>query len=661
MKIKKLTITNFMPYKGKQEIEFPQHESQNVMLLFGDNMRGKTSFLNSIRWGFYGIALGRHLREIPRINMVNKDAAEEGDWTMSIVILFDHEGRNYELVRSIKKLENTTIPRNHADFSENIGLRINDVPVPGDAIRNEINQVMPREISRFFLFDGELLQEYENLLIENSDQGEAIKGHIESVLGVPSLIHAREDFQALLKDARSAQRKDAQKNNDLRKMAREQKSLEVSLESIETNLAQLAEQQKELQGKIDDLDEFLKNTEAVQSKKVRLAELEGEKKNLERALAEAQENINVLLKKVWADVLLSSVQPITIEMRKERNALQTTIEETMGAQREIDSLRKSIEESKKCNTCGQDIPESMQEPLKERLQELVNNQKGKAVGFNKLTELTQAIENLESIKAEGEVGRIIAASDQIRKSTISLISVENSRDDIEEEIRGIDTDEIMLKRDQREKWLKQLIQIELDIDSDVNRKTENIEKQKRISQLIAKHQGAEGIRSNRRVEILEELETVFTKGIDELRLKLKDDVEKHATRAFKQLSHEKTYSGLKINENYGLSILDQEGRILNERSAGAEQVVALSLIDGLNRTSGTKAPIVMDTPLGRLDPKHRKNILQYLPDMSEQVVLLVHEGEIDAKRDTEAFASRIGARYMIRRVSATQSIIEKVA
>ena len=68
----------------------------------------------------------------------------------------------------------------------------------------------------------------------------------------------------------------------------------------------------------------------------------------------------------------------------------------------------------------------------------------------------------------------------------------------------------------------------------------------------------------------------------------------------------------------------------------------------------------MDTPLGRLDPKHRRNIMQYLPDLSEQVVLLVHEGEINAKRDTEVFASRIGVRYEIKRVSATHSRIDKV-
>ena len=105
MKLKELVVNNFMPYKGEQKIEFPQHEKQNVMLVFGDNMRGKTSFLNSIRWGFYGTALGRHLREIPRVNLINSVSASENNWNMSILIRFDHENREYELRRQINKKE----------------------------------------------------------------------------------------------------------------------------------------------------------------------------------------------------------------------------------------------------------------------------------------------------------------------------------------------------------------------------------------------------------------------------------------------------------------------------------------------------------------------------------------------------------------------------
>ena len=92
MKINTLKVSNFMPYKGVQEVIFPQHEMQNVMLVFGDNMRGKTSILNALRWGFYGVAVGRHLREIPRANLINKDAAAEGNWRMSVTLSFEHDG-----------------------------------------------------------------------------------------------------------------------------------------------------------------------------------------------------------------------------------------------------------------------------------------------------------------------------------------------------------------------------------------------------------------------------------------------------------------------------------------------------------------------------------------------------------------------------------------
>ena len=660
MKVKKVIFHNFMPFKGTQKIEFPQHETQNVMLLFGDNMRGKTSFLNAIRWGFYGVALGRHLREIPRLNLVNRDAADEGDWAMSASLYFDHNGRSYQLNRRIEKRENTPIPRNDSDFKEVIGLRIDGTPITGDAINNEINQIMPREVSRFFLFDGELLQEYENLLIEKSEQGKKIKEHIESILGVPALVHARDELQVLLKDARTAQRKDAQKDQELRNYAQEQKNHEIKLESIENNLEKLNSQKEDYQEKIDDIDDFLKNTEAVQNRKIELTRLDAEQEGLEDEINRSNEDTHRLLKTAWRDVLANSVQTIVDNLKEERKRHDRTRSESISLQGEINGLQKSLEDNKVCNTCGQDLPESTRLSLKEKLDKLLAEKSGKSVDFDKLTEITKTIDNLEGIRSEGEVKRIVANLEAVTHKKVNLMAIENRRDDIEEEIKDYDTDEIMRKREKQQHWLKLLTKVESDIEKEGRQKEENIQKQERISQYIAKHGGAQSSISNQRVNRLQQLETIFAEGINQLRLKLKDNVEKHATEAFKLITTEKTYSGLQINQSYGLSILDQEGRIINERSAGAEQVVALSLIDGLNKTSGTKAPIVMDTPLGRLDRKHRRNILQYLPDMSEQVVLLVHEGEIHPKRDTEVFASRIGVRYEIKRVSSTQSRIDRV-
>lgn len=660
MKIQSLSIRNFMPYKGEQVIEFPQHETQNVMLVFGDNMRGKTSFLNSLRWCFYGKALGRNFRKIPRANLVNRDAIDEGDWKVAVSISFISEKHKYELTRSIDKHANVIHPSNDADFFEKIGLRKDGIPVPGDAIKNEINRIMPEEISRFFLFDGELLQEYEDLLVDESGQGEKIKAHIESILGVPSLIHAREEIQSLLKKARMAQRKDAQKNSELRAYAKQLEGLEVGLEVIEKNIENLGAQRQEIEIEIGEIDEKLKNTEAVQRKKLKLTELETEKKSLEQNISDENNKVNGLLKTAWKDVLAECVRPVIEEKKAERSRLEKLFRESMSVWAEIEALRKTLEESQVCSTCGQDIPESFHAGLKQRLHDLEESAGEDSPDFGEITELTNTIEGLEVIRSEGESRRIIEARNNIARLNIRMVKVENEIEEIEEEIEGYDTDEMMRQRDRRKRLSAQSERIGLQIEDAELKQAENLDKQRKISELIKKHKGTEDLTSNKRVEVLEQLETVFKEGIGNLRAKLKNDVQQKATQAFQQLSHEKTYAGLKINENYGLSILDEDNRVLDERSAGAEQVVALSLIDGLNRTSGSMAPIVMDTPLGRLDPKHRENILKYLPDMAQQVVLLVHEGEIHPERDTKTIASRIGARYRLSRVTATHSELRKV-
>ncbi|WP_449393176.1 AAA family ATPase [Eoetvoesiella caeni] len=66
MILKQLVAKNFMPYTGKLVIDFPTDRDRNVMIVFGDNMRGKTSLLNALRWGFYERAIGRHSREVNR-------------------------------------------------------------------------------------------------------------------------------------------------------------------------------------------------------------------------------------------------------------------------------------------------------------------------------------------------------------------------------------------------------------------------------------------------------------------------------------------------------------------------------------------------------------------------------------------------------------------
>ncbi len=658
MKLKELTINNFMPYKGEQRVSFPQHETQNVMLLFGDNMRGKTSFLNAMRWGFYGNAVGRHLRVIPRINLVNIEAATDGDWSMSIVLKFSEAGKEFEIRRRIEKKSHVSQPKQDADFEESVGLRVNGKAISGDAIENQINQVVPEEISRFFLFDGELLQEYENLLIEESEQGDKIKERIEQALGVPALIHGRDEFSNLLKDARRIQAKDAKKNTELKRFAEQQNQLEIRLTSLKNDLEDLLAQRMVIEKQVDDIDDELKNTEAVQRKKIELERLSAERKAAEDQIFNLNNSQRELLRTAWLDVLHKNMSPMLELIKTKRDNLQAVAETKAVLNSKIKILQKSIDDPT-CATCKQSIPQENIQPIRDEISRLRAEEELSIYDPSEIRVLNSKIDRLSVIRSAEEGRRLRQNESSLQKLQVSLIRIESKEDELQEEIKGFDTDRIIRQRNKRDSLKAQQTRLNRDIDEIKASCDKNNKEQDHIATLISKSTGGLGQKSSIRVTMYQELEAIFATGIDRLRDGLRGEVERFATAAFAALTTEYSYSGLQINSNYGLSIIDQAGRVLKERSAGAEQIVALSLIDGLNRTARKAGPIVMDTPLGRLDPKHRNNVLKYLPKMADQVVLLVHEGEIDPDRDIQNFAARIGARYQIERISATESRIVK--
>ncbi|MCX7155578.1 MAG: hypothetical protein NTW45_03940 [Rhodocyclales bacterium] len=103
------------------------------------------------------------------------------------------------------------------------------------------------------------------------------------------------------------------------------------------------------------------------------------------------------------------------------------------------------------------------------------------------------------------------------------------------------------------------------------------------------------------------------------------------TEVYKRLAHKKHVDKIDIDENGTARVLSHEGdEIVFDKSAGENQVFATALLAGLAKISGLEAPLIVDTPLGRLDSSHRNNILKYwVSDKNRQVILLSQDKEID--------------------------------
>lgn len=91
--------------------------------------------------------------------------------------------------------------------------------------------------------------------------------------------------------------------------------------------------------------------------------------------------------------------------------------------------------------------------------------------------------------------------------------------------------------------------------------------------------------------------------------------------------------GIKVDpDTWQVVLYDDRGRPLEKRvfSQGMKQMYALSLLWALGRASGRELPIVIDTPVGRLDKRNRWALFEkYLPVAGHQVIVLSTDTEVD--------------------------------
>ena len=102
-------------------------------------------------------------------------------------------------------------------------------------------------------------------------------------------------------------------------------------------------------------------------------------------------------------------------------------------------------------------------------------------------------------------------------------------------------------------------------------------------------------------------------------------------------------------DHYRVTLYTENGEVLPKASlsAGERQLYAMSLLWALRSVSGRQLPIIVDTPMGRLDADHRYTLLtEFFPQAAHQLVLLTTDTELDAE-GYELLSPSISRSYLL--------------
>ena len=108
-------------------------------------------------------------------------------------------------------------------------------------------------------------------------------------------------------------------------------------------------------------------------------------------------------------------------------------------------------------------------------------------------------------------------------------------------------------------------------------------------------------------------------------------IEEAASRALESIAHNGVIGDIKITEGYSIEVHNKKGEPDEmERSAGENEIIALSFILGLKEAAEKDAPVIADFIFGKLDQAHRRNLIESHPSFGEQVIVFkILNGELN--------------------------------
>jgi DNA sulfur modification protein DndD len=654
LRLVSIKLKNFGPFKGTQTIDFPDNDG--VVIVYGENGRGKTTLLNAIRYGLFGKVVGRGSRTVSVHQMGNWESYEDGEYGFEIELQMKHNGQAYKLNRTCKPRTGVVKPVGDNDYVQYVHLLFDGNVLGPEEVKAHLSRIMPEQVSRFFLFDGELLQEYEELLWEESEAALKIKSSIEKILGVPILTSARAHLSELLQQAQTMESKQAQKKQHTESIGR--KIAELLAQNVLFD-----DEKKEAELRQDDLKKSKTSLEQQRKLNERFSRLLKEKEDLEekcRSLeVRSQEKIETFkehARSAWQTVLIPKVASLRAELQKRLNVFESKELSRHIALHQYELASKATAE-KRCPICTSELSEAIVKKIHKS--PVDGNSSLSETDVIEMRRVRMLLDSLQTFRAHDKQDVLTELIDDIGSFRAERATAKDRISEIDDTLVNID--EVDVRTTERDYVLvrKELNSIESTLsrisDSIISIKA-NIQKlEEKLTEI-----GGDDIRSERkRREIYSGLFELFSQAVSVYRESLRDKVSENSTQLFKLFSGDPDYDSLTINSNYGLSIKHRDRGEIPVRSAGYEHLIALSLMGALQRCSPLRGPIIMDSPAGRLDGVHKEKVAKSLTALSPQVLLLVFMDELGPTKAREYLKENLVGEYRLSKKTSTHTTIEK--
>ena len=616
-----IVLHNFGIYKGRHIVNLKPKSVRKPIILFGGlNGGGKTTFLDALKLTLYGkfakcsnrggLSYSEYLKET-----INRYANPEDGAALELELIYYSEGN--EIVLRIKRLW------------KSVGKSIKEtLEVFKDGYLDEtmskqwyefVDEFIPCDISALFFFDGEKIEDLAN---PESSAG-IIRTGVMSLLGLDLV-------DKLHNDLRTLERRHFVQQIDSN-AAEALSQIEKDVIELERRAQQHREKIENKNSEIDCLDRKV-NSITFDYRK------HGGELYEQREMAEARyQNCDLMLKKVEDDIRKFAEGPAPLwlvkdllqraqeQSEKEKETLANRDAGTILAGRDLDIINQFAEQVGNhpsvviLNRILENDRIQRNQSAKQPTPLNVHAETLKPFDQNFFAHLQSEAEGLRLIHKQlsGELAvydtqlSMIPDADSIKRIAQQLVDAKNKRLIAQGELNTLQrtyddySKELSGKLNELDRFLYQ-----------ANDEQLGTYRSKRILEHIAEVQ--------RTLTIYRTV--LIGKHIGKLQSLIRD--------SFGSLMHKSDLvNDIHISpDDFSLSLINKQGELIStERlSAGERQLLAVSILWGLAKASGRPLPVVIDTPLGRLDSKHRRHLIDnYFPNASHQVILLSTDTEID--------------------------------